>query len=63
LQAADNLKATHVGLILIPGAIGGVVGGMFTGYVMKKTSRYFGLTLVSDVALALGIGAIILCTL
>jgi hypothetical protein len=63
LLAADNLKATHVGLILILGAIGGVVGGLFPGYVMKKTSRYFGLTLVSDVALALGVGAIILCTL
>jgi hypothetical protein len=63
VQAADNLKVTHVGPILIPGAIGGVVGSIFAGYVMKKTGRYFGLTLVSDMALSLGVGAIILCTL
>lgn len=44
-----------VGLLLITGAVGGVMGSLFAGYVTKRIGRHFGLTLVSYVALYLGV--------
>ena len=53
-QAADGLSATGAGLRLLPAIIAGVSGSLFGGLVMKKTGKYYWLTVAGYTALPLG---------
>lgn len=46
-QASDGVSATGAGLRLLPSIIAGVFGSLFGGFAMKKTGKYFWLTVFS----------------
>ncbi|KAJ5895020.1 hypothetical protein N7495_006711 [Penicillium taxi] len=45
-QATDGVSATVAGLRLLPSILAGVSGSLFAGFVMKRTGRYFWLTVI-----------------
>jgi MFS family permease len=45
-QAVDSMSATQAGLRLIPGLLCSVSGSLFAGIYMKKTGKYYWLTIV-----------------
>ena len=53
-QAADSVSATGAGLRLLPGIVAGVSGSLFGGAVMKKTGKYFWLTIAGYTSLTIG---------
>jgi hypothetical protein len=46
-QAADGVSATVAGLRLIPAIVAGVLGSLVGGFVIKKTRKYFWITVVA----------------
>lgn len=61
-QAVDGLSATQAGVRLLPAIIAGVSGSLFAGIVMKKTGRYYWLTVAAYTALLAGFVPILLFT-
>ncbi len=59
-QAVDGLSATQAGMRLIPGIVAGVAGSLFAGFTMKRTGKYYGLTIGAYVGLMWGFLPIIL---
>lgn len=53
-QAVDNLSATGAAVRLLPGIIAGVSGSLFGGLVMKRTGKYYWLTVIAYTMLTLG---------
>lgn len=53
-QAVDDISATGAGLRLIPSIVFGTSGSLFGGIYMKKTGRYYWLTVISYSCLVLG---------
>ena len=53
-QAVDDISATGAGLRLIPSIICGTSGSLFGGIYMKRTGRYYWLTVISYSCLVLG---------
>ena len=53
-QAVDGLSATQAAVRLLPGIIAGVSGSLFGGFVMKKTGKYFWLTVTAYLMLLTG---------
>lgn len=45
-QGALNLTAYQSGLMFLPGTISGLIGSLGSGFVMKRTGKYFWLTLI-----------------
>jgi len=46
-QAVDDVSAVRAGLLLIPGALFGVTASIGAGFIMKRTGRYYWLTVIS----------------
>lgn len=59
-QARDGMSATGAGLRLLPAIIAGVCGSLLSGIVMKRTGRYFWITIWSYVLLIAGLVVIFL---
>lgn len=59
-QAVDGVSATVAGLRLLPSILAGVSGSLFAGIVMKRTGKYYWLTVAAYTALTLGCFAIFL---
>lgn len=59
-QAVDGVSATVAGLRLLPSILAGVTGSLFAGIVMKRTGKYYWLTIAAYTALTLGCVAIFL---
>lgn len=53
-QVVDHVTATGAGLRLIPGVIFGVLGSLHAGYYMRRTGKYYWLTVIVYAGLALG---------
>lgn len=61
-QAVDDISATGAGLRLIPSIIFGTSGSLFGGLYMKKTGKYYWLTVISYFFLVLGMIIVTLCS-
>ncbi|KAI9783018.1 MAG: hypothetical protein M1816_001632 [Peltula sp. TS41687] len=61
-QAVDGLSATQAGVRLLPAIIAGVSGSLFAGILMKKTGRYYWLTVAAYTLLLVGFIPILLFT-
>jgi len=59
-QAVDGLAATGAAVRLIPAILAGVSGSLFGGVVMKKTGKFYWLTVIAYAMLTIG-AVIILC--
>ncbi|KAL8726864.1 MAG: hypothetical protein Q9166_006416 [cf. Caloplaca sp. 2 TL-2023] len=62
LTTLDALTAAQARTRLLPGVVAGVSGSLFGGFVMKRTGKYYWLTISAYTFLALGMIPIILCT-
>ena len=58
----DGFNAAQAGVRLLPGVAAGVSGSLFGGFVMKRTGKYYWLTVCAYTALTLGMIPILLCT-
>lgn len=61
-QAVDGFTSTQAGVRLLPGIIAGVSGSLFGGIVMKRTGKYYGLTIAAYTSLVAGMAIILLFT-
>jgi predicted MFS family arabinose efflux permease len=61
-QAVDGFSSTQAGVRLLPGIVAGVSGSLFGGYVMKKSGRYYYLTVIAYTTLTIGMLPILLFT-
>jgi predicted MFS family arabinose efflux permease len=59
-QAVDGLGATGAAVRLIPAILAGVSGSLFGGIVMKKTGKFYWLTVIAYAMLTIG-AVIVLC--
>lgn len=61
-QAVDGVSATVAGLRLLPSILAGVSGSLLSGIIMRRTGKYFWLTIVAYFFLTLGCFTIYLCS-
>jgi MFS family permease len=59
-QAVDGLGATGAAVRLIPAILAGVSGSLFGGVVMKKTGKFYWLTVIAYAMLTIG-AIVVLC--
>ena len=59
-QAVEGLSATQAGSKLIPAIVAGVSGSLFAGFLMKRTGKYYRLTVAAYTGLFCGSLPIIL---
>jgi len=59
-QAVDGMSATQAGLRLVPSTFFGVSGSLMAGYYMRKTGRYYWITVICYAGLVLGLVIILL---
>lgn len=59
-QAVDHLSATGAGLRLIPNVITGVLGSLTAGFYMRRTGRFYKLTIAAYVFLMVGMFVVLL---
>ncbi|KAJ5184001.1 hypothetical protein N7492_001617 [Penicillium capsulatum] len=53
-QAVDGVSATIAGLRLLPSIMSGVAGSLIAGYIMKRTGKYYWLTIAGYTCLTVG---------
>ncbi|CAI7614451.1 hypothetical protein N7533_013369 [Penicillium manginii] len=53
-QAVDGVSATVAGLRLLPSILSGVTGSLLAGIIMRRTGKYFWLTIVGYSSLTVG---------
>lgn len=53
-QAVDGVSATTAGLRLLPSILSGVTGSLIAGAVMKRTGKYYWLTILGYILLTMG---------
>lgn len=53
-QAVDGLSSTQSGIRLMPGIVGSVTGSIGGGIIMKKTGKYYWLTVIANTAVLIG---------
>lgn len=53
-QAVDGISPSKAGLQMVPSIICGVSGSLFGGFYMKKTGKYYWMTVVAYATLVLG---------
>jgi predicted MFS family arabinose efflux permease len=61
-QVVDDLSATQAGALLLPAIVASVSGSLGGGISMRKTGKYYWLTLGAYSAMTLGLIPIILCS-
>ncbi|KAK5135118.1 hypothetical protein LTR08_005643 [Meristemomyces frigidus] len=61
-QAVTGLTATGAGVRLLPAIFASVSGSLFGGYYMRKTGKYYWLTIIASIALTAGMVIIFLCS-
>jgi predicted MFS family arabinose efflux permease len=61
-QAANDLSATQAGLRLIPAVICSVSGSLSSGIYMKRTGKYYWITVICYAGLLLGMTVVLLCS-
>ncbi|KAK4547157.1 hypothetical protein LTR36_001378 [Oleoguttula mirabilis] len=61
-QVVEGLSATGAGVRLIPSIISGVAGSLAGGYYMRKTGKYYWLTVVAYAFFLVGMTIILLCS-
>lgn len=61
-QAVNGSNATGAGLRLLPATFSGVFGSLFGGWYMKKTGRYYWITVIFYWGMAFGLFLVILFT-
>jgi MFS family permease len=61
-QAVDGLSATQAGIRLIPAVICSVTGSLGSGIYMKRTGKYYWITVVSYFFLVVGMLIVLLCS-
>ena len=54
-QAVNGENATIAGAKLIPATVSGVSGSLFAGFLMKRSGRYYWLTVIAYTCLTIGI--------
>jgi predicted MFS family arabinose efflux permease len=59
-QVIGGYSASKAGLYLVPSIIGGVSGSLFGGFYMKRTARYYWITVASYTNLVIGLSLIFL---
>jgi predicted MFS family arabinose efflux permease len=59
-QAVDGVSATTAGVRLLPGIIAGVSGSLFAGVYMKRSGKYYWLTVAAYTSLTTGVFCIYL---
>lgn len=59
-QTVSGESASRAGVLLIPAILCGVSGSLFGGIVMKKTGKYYWLTIIAYLMLSLGLLGILL---
>lgn len=59
-QAVNGNTATGAGLRILPAMVTGVSGSLFGGYVMRKTGKYYWLTMIAYFGLTVGVIVIFL---
>ncbi|KAK2819424.1 hypothetical protein FQN49_007860 [Arthroderma sp. PD_2] len=62
LQASDGSSAAGAGMKLLPSILLGVSGSLFGGWLMKKTGKYYWITVWSYALLFVGLIMIVLCS-
>lgn len=61
-QAADGISATGAGVRLLPSIIAGVTGSLGGGIIMRKTGKYFWLTLISYSLMVVAVLLVFMCS-
>jgi hypothetical protein len=61
-QAVDGMSASQAGVRLLPSIVAGVTGSLFAGSVMRRTGKYYWLTVAAYTSLTLGVVPILLST-
>ncbi|KAH8700836.1 EF hand domain protein [Talaromyces proteolyticus] len=59
-QAVDGVSATVAGMRLLPSILCGVSGSLFSGYLMRRTGRYYNITVIGYALLTVGMTVIFL---
>ncbi|KAI9725484.1 MAG: hypothetical protein M1828_003155 [Chrysothrix sp. TS-e1954] len=59
-QAVNGYSAAKSGLLLLPGIAGGVSGSLFGGYYMRRTGKYYWLTVIAYANLVVGSSVVLL---
>jgi predicted MFS family arabinose efflux permease len=61
-QVTGNYSASGAGLLLMPSIIFGVSGSLFSGIYMKRTAKYYWITVIAYSNLTIGLALILLFT-
>lgn len=61
-QVIGDYRASQAGLLLVPSIIFGVVGSLFGGYYMKRTAKYYWITVMAYSNLTFGLALVMLFT-
>ncbi|KAF1842374.1 uncharacterized protein K460DRAFT_409788 [Cucurbitaria berberidis CBS 394.84] len=56
----DDYRASQTGLLLAPSIICGVSGSLFSGFYMKRTAKYYWITVIAYTNLTVGLSLILL---
>jgi MFS family permease len=59
-QVIGDYSAAHAGLLLLPSIICGVSGSLFAGFYMKRTAKYYWITVMAYTDLVIGQSVIVL---
>lgn len=61
-QAVDGFSATQAGVMLLPNVIAAVLGSLSGGFLLKRTGKFYWITVLAYSSLTLGTLLVILCT-
>ncbi|KAH7079173.1 major facilitator superfamily domain-containing protein [Paraphoma chrysanthemicola] len=59
-QVTRDYSAAHAGLLLVPSIICGVIGSLFAGFYMKRTAKYYWITVIAYTDLVIGLAIVLL---
>lgn len=59
-QVIGDLRASQAGLLLVPSIVCGVSGSLFAGWYMKRTAKYYYITVIAYTNLTIGLSLILL---
>ena len=61
-QVTGGYSASHAGLLLVPSIVFGVSGSLFSGIYMKRTAKYYWITVIAYSHLMIGLSLTLLFT-